>query len=64
MVTLSAFRSNFAQDYGVEMTTGPLQGLTARSVVVLDENNNVIYSQLVPEITEEPDYDNALSSLK
>lgn len=64
VVTLSAFRSNFAQDYGVEMTTGPLQGLTARSVVVLDENNNVIYSQLVPEITEEPDYDNALSSLK
>ncbi|CAG9417946.1 thiol peroxidase [Providencia alcalifaciens] len=64
VVTLSSFRSDFAQDYGVEMTTGPLKGLTARSVVVLDENDNVIYSQLVPEITEEPDYDNALNSLK
>ncbi|ETS99695.1 thiol peroxidase [Providencia sp. PROV188] len=64
VVTLSSFRSDFAQDYGVEMTTGPLKGLTARSVVVLDENDKVIYSQLVPEITEEPDYDNALNSLK
>ena len=65
VVTLSTFRSpSFADDYGVAIASGPLKGLTARSVVVLDENNNVIYSQLVPEITEEPDYDSALNSLK
>lgn len=65
VVTLSAFRSpTFAKDYGVAMSSGPLKGLTARSVVVLDENDNVIYSQLVSEITEEPDYDKALAALK
>ncbi|EMN4129872.1 thiol peroxidase [Providencia vermicola] len=65
VVTLSAFRNpEFAQNYGVAMTSGPLKGLTARSVVVLDENDKVIYSQLVPEITEEPDYDKALDALK
>ena len=65
VVTLSSFRSDsFANDYGVAIASGPLKGLNARSVVVLDENNNVIYSQLVPEITEEPDYDSALNSLK
>ena len=46
------------------MTSGPLQGLCARSVVVLDADNKVIYSQLVPEITEEPDYAAALAALK
>lgn len=65
VVMLSAFRSDsFAGDYGVALASGPLKGLTARSVVVLDEHDNVIYSQLVPEITEEPDYDDALNSLK
>ncbi|MGJ3352284.1 thiol peroxidase [Providencia sp. Je.9.19] len=65
VVTLSTFRSpSFADDYGVAISSGPLKGLTARSVVVLDENNKVIYSQLVPEITEEPDYDAALNSVK
>lgn len=65
VVTLSAFRTpEFAQDYGVAIASGPLKGLTARSVVVLDENDKVIYSQLVPEITEEPDYDKALAVLK
>ncbi len=63
VVMLSAFRSGFAQDYGVAQTSGPLAGLTARAVVVLDENNQVLYSQLVPEITEEPDYDAALAVL-
>ncbi len=62
---LSSFRSDsFANDYGVAIASGPLKGLNARSVVVLDENNNVIYSQLVSETTEEPDYDSALNSLK
>lgn len=58
----SAFRSSFGQDYGVTMTDGPLQGLLARSVVVLDGEGNVVYTQLVPEITEEPDYDAALEA--
>ena len=62
-VMLSAFRSTFAQDYGVALNSGPMAGLTARAVVVLDENNQVLYSQLVPEITEEPDYEAALAVL-
>lgn len=61
--TLSAFRSSFARDYGVQMTTGPLNGLCARAVVVLDENNHVIHSELVPEIAKEPDYAAALAVL-
>ena len=63
VVMLSAFRSPFAQDYGVALAGGPLAGLTARAVVVLDENNQVVYSQLVPEITEEPDYEAVLAAL-
>lgn len=63
VVTLSSFRSSFAQDYGVAIADSPLRGLTARSVLVLDENNRVIYAQLVPEIKNEPDYDAALAAL-
>ncbi len=55
---------NFAKDYGVLITDGPLEGLAARAVVVLDESNKVIYRQLVPEIGQEPDYDTALAALK
>lgn len=63
--TLSMMRSrNFAKDYGVLITDGPLAGITARAVVVLDANNNVVYSQLVPEIAQEPNYDAALTALK
>jgi len=58
VITASDFRyHNFATDYGVLMTDGPLAGLMARSVVALDENGKVVYNQLVPEITEEPSYD-------
>lgn len=58
VITASDFRyNNFATDYGVLMTDGPLAGLMARSVVALDENGKVIYKQLVPEITQEPEYD-------
>ncbi|CDL87902.1 thiol peroxidase [Xenorhabdus cabanillasii] len=65
VVTLSTLRSGeFQENYGVAISEGPLSGLTARAVIVLDENNQVIYSQLVNEITNEPDYDNALSVLK
>ncbi|MCU7797111.1 MAG: thiol peroxidase [Candidatus Thiodiazotropha sp. (ex Myrtea spinifera)] len=54
---------NFAKDYGVLITDGPLAGITARAVVVVDENNKVVYTELVPEIVQEPDYDSALAHL-
>jgi thiol peroxidase len=58
VITVSDFRyNNFATDYGVLMTNGPLAGLMARSVVAIDENGKVVYNQLVPEIVEEPVYD-------
>jgi len=61
---LSMMRSkDFARNYGVLLVDGPLAGLTARAVVVLDENNKVVYRQLVPEIAEEPDYQAALAAL-
>lgn len=63
VVTLSAFRDDFAKNYGVEIIDGPLQGLTARSVVVIGEDGKVKYTQLVSEIADEPDYDAALKSL-
>lgn len=63
--TLSTFRNpDFARDYGVAITSGPLAGVTARGVVVIDANDKVVYSQLVPEIKEEPDYAAALAALK
>jgi len=65
VVTLSTFRSHdFHAKYGVDITDSALKGLTARAVVVLDENNRVKHSQLVPEIAQEPDYDKALAALK
>ncbi|MCK9531355.1 MAG: thiol peroxidase [Gammaproteobacteria bacterium] len=65
VATLSMMRDkNFAKDYGVLITDGPLAGITARAVVVLDENNKVLHSQLVHEITDEPDYDRALAALR
>jgi thiol peroxidase len=64
VVPLSMMRSrNFAKDYGVLVVDGPLAGITARAVVVLDENDKVVYTQLVPEIGDEPDYDAALAAL-
>jgi thiol peroxidase len=65
VVTLSTFRDKqFRRDYGVEITSGKLVGLAARSVVVLDANDKVIHSELVPEIAQEPNYDAALAALK
>lgn len=65
VVTLSTMRGrNFMRDYGVEITSGPLAGLTARAVVVLDADNKVLHSQLVNEIKDEPDYPAALAALK
>ncbi len=64
VVTLSMMRSrNFAKDYGVLIVDGPLAGITARAVVVLDASDKVAYTQLVPEITQEPDYDAAIAAL-
>ena len=65
VVTLSAFRyRSFGNSYGVRITDGPLNGLLSRAVVVLDENGQVIFTEQVPEITQEPDYDAALASLE
>ena len=55
---------NFAKDYGVLITDGPLEGITARAIVVLDASDKVVHTQLVPEIAEEPDYDAALAAVK
>lgn len=59
----STFRSSFGEDYGVKFTTGPLAGLLSRSVVVIDEQGKVSYTQQVEETTEEPDYDAAIAAL-
>lgn len=64
VVTLSMMRSrNFGKDYGVLIEDGPLAGITARALVVLDEQNKVLFTQLVPEIAQEPDYEGALAAL-
>ena len=64
VVTLSTFRGkDFHSKYGVDIADGPLRGLTARGVVVLDENNKVKHAELVPEIAQEPNYDAALAAL-
>ena len=61
---LSTMRGReFMKNYGVEIVSGPLAGVTARAVVVVDENDKVIYSELVPEIKQEPDYAAALKAL-
>lgn len=65
VVMLSTLRGGqFKEDYGVAISDGPMAGLAARAVIVLDENDNVVYSQLVDEITNEPNYDAALETLK
>lgn len=62
--TLSMMRDkHFARDYGVLISDGPLAGITARAVMVLDENDRVLHAQLVPEIAQEPDYDAAIAAL-
>lgn len=61
---LSAFRSpRFGQDYGIEMVEGPLRGLLGRAVVVVNPKGQVTYTELVPEIAQEPNYDAALSAV-
>ena len=65
VITLSAFRSGtFGNDFGVTITDGPLKGLLSRAVVITDENGIITYTEQVPEIAQEPDYDSALRVLK
>lgn len=64
VVTLSEMKDReFGAAYGMEMVDGPLKGLLARGVVVVDEAGKVVYSELVPEIAQEPDYEKALQAL-
>ena len=63
--SLSVFRSNaFGKDYGVTITTGPIAGLLSRAIVIIDADGKVIYTEQVPEIAQEPNYDAALAALK
>lgn len=64
VVTVSTFRNpEFGKNYGVTIADGPLSGLLSRAVVVIDESGKVVYTEQVPEITQEPDYDAALAAL-
>lgn len=62
--TLSAFDSSFGQDYGLLIKTGPLKGLLARCVLLLNKNNELIYHELVREITNEPNYGALIENLE
>ena len=65
VVTLSDYATHqFGKDYNVEITTGPMAHFLSRAVIVLDENHKVIYTQQIPEILEEPNYEDALAVLK
>lgn len=63
VIPVSTFRSDFAQDYGVHIVDSLFEGLTARAVVIIDENDQVIYTELVKEITHEPNYDAVLEMM-
>ena len=65
VITVSAFRCDcFEKGYGLLMTDGPLKGLLARAVVVVDETGKIIYAELVPQITQQPNYEAAIAALK
>ena len=65
VVPLSMMKSkSFAKDYGVLIADGPLEGLAARAIVIIDEDGKVSYTQLVPEIVDEPDYDSVMAALE
>jgi len=64
VITLSDFRDrNFGKDYDLEFVDGPLLGLLSRCVIIVDENNKVVYTEQVGEVTEEPNYDAAIAAL-
>jgi thiol peroxidase len=60
---VSSFRSPFGDTYGITITDGPLKGLLGRAIVVVDESDQVVYTELVPEIAQEPNYEAALAAL-
>lgn len=65
VVTLSDFKTGaFGEAYGVTMTTGPLAGLLSRSIVVINPEGQIVYTEQVPEITQEPDYEKAIANIK
>ena len=65
VTAVSTFRCRcFDEKYGLVMTDGPLKGLLARAVIVIDEEGTIVYEELVPEITQEPNYEAALAALK
>lgn len=64
VVPLSTFRGSFLRDYGVEMIDGALMGLAARAIVVLDENDEVVHTELVSDIVQEPNYDAAIAAVR
>jgi thiol peroxidase len=65
VITLSQFKDqNFSKSYGVDMTNGPLAGLMSRAVVVINPQGEVVYTEQVPEIAQEPDYDRALAAVQ
>lgn len=64
VVNLSDFRTDFSKQVGVEMVDGPIKGLMSRSIIVVNENNEVVYTEQVPEIKDEPNYQNVLDVLK
>ncbi len=64
VIPLSTFRSDFAKDYGVALVDSILAGLTARAVVVINEHDQVVYTELVREIADEPDYEEAWAAVK
>ncbi|WP_197381651.1 thiol peroxidase [Mycolicibacterium mengxianglii] len=63
VTTASAFRDSFGEDFGITITDGPMAGLLGRAVVVIDADGKIAYTELVPEIGQEPDYDAALAAL-
>ena len=64
VITLSDFNTGkFTKDYGLQLIDGPLEGFASRVVIILDEEGTVTYTQQVPEVTEEPIYDEALAAL-
>jgi thioredoxin-dependent peroxiredoxin len=63
VTTASAFRDSFGEDYGVSIADGPFAGLLARAIVVIGADGNVAYTELVPEIAQEPNYDAALAAV-
>jgi thioredoxin-dependent peroxiredoxin len=62
--TFSLFRSDFTKNYHLQMTDGPLKGLCSRAVILLDENNKVLYTEQVSDIVNEPNYDALIAKLK